>query len=239
MNRRPRILYLIAFLVMAAALSIPVQVFFLEEHNLSEWALVLQKISIFNWFVMAACGLSALLTINASPALRWAVPLSLVAVAWNNWIVVRLGADYNWVQALVAFALFAKIHGLWLHPAARKVLLKPRERWWLTPTRKKVRASIVLRTQFGECLTARLYNLSRTGIFVQFAMGDRELLSSLKEGQHVDIRILSGPLRQVQCEAEVARISGAKGVHPAGIGLRFVRCEGAARKEIAQLLQAA
>jgi hypothetical protein len=235
MKTRPKVLLLIAALLFSAALSIPLQIMLLYEHPISELFLVLEKMSVWNWLVVASCLFCGFKALNAAPMIKWIAPASIAMVALNNWMVVSVGQDFSRIQGMLALVAFAKIHALWMHPLARQALSKPQLRWWLIAPRKKINASIVLRTPFGECLTAKLYNLSSTGIFVQFANGDSELISRLKAGQIVDLRILSGPLRQVNCGAEVARIASAKGAHPAGIGLRFVRCPHDARKEIERL----
>ena len=66
MKEKPILFSLLALFFIGVAISIPLQIAFLYEHNLTsqqDWSAILIKITPLNWFVILICTINAFLAI--------------------------------------------------------------------------------------------------------------------------------------------------------------------------------
>ena len=66
MRQRPFALTFLSGVFIALVVSMPLQVMFLYGHGLSEWAAILNKFTLFNWFVLCALSVNAVLVWRVS-----------------------------------------------------------------------------------------------------------------------------------------------------------------------------
>lgn len=244
MKTRPKVFLRMGGFFAAVALSIPVQIMILYGHSPFEWSAIWSKVAPMNKVVMTMCLLCAGLSLRASPFLRLALPLTVVAVGWNNWVVGATGADFSPLTAFGSFAFFLAAQVGWLHPEARALLADGSRRWWLTPRRKRAALPVFVNLPRGKTFKAQSYDISNGGLFLAF--GIRELnhhpdafLNRLEVGQRLELNIVLNPLRTLACEVEVVRLNlEPTGAYPAGVGLRYVAFHGTAKQELDQLMAA-
>ena len=245
MKIRPEPLTGLALIMVAVAISLPIQIMVLYGHPPSEFLLAIHKMPITNTLVIGTSLLSALLAWRASSLLKFALPLNILMVGWNNWLVERSSLnEFPSGIAIASFIAFLGVHSLCLHPQALRVLKDPTLRWWLTPRRKNVRVPIFIQTWMGETIKAYTLDISDDGLFVPFGLRElnqhpKSFKPLLEIGRRVDLNIVLNPLNTIHCEAEIVRSSmTAEGIYPAGVGFRILRYHGQAKDELKKLLAA-
>jgi len=243
MLNRPKTLSLLAIVFIGIMISLPIQIMFLHGHQLDEWGLVFAKLSILNWMVMGLAGLSAWHLIKASPWLKVSVPLFVMAVLWNNWVVGQMATDFSlWSTAGASLGL-VMLNGLLLHPEVRDLLLNPSRRWWLTPRRRKVQIPILINPLIGNSFKTATFDLSEGGAFIpsESAPTDEvpwtQMPDGIGPGDQLTVAIKIGTLRKIRCDAEVVRRKDAQGVYPSGLGIRFIDMNRGDRKELVRYLE--
>jgi hypothetical protein len=242
MRTRPKIFVFLSTTFILVGLSVPVQAYLLYGHGLGESAAALHKLTILNWAVALSCVACGLLAWNASPGIKLAAPVSLVAVLWNNWVVASVGHDFSRTEVVLGLVLFAALHALWFLKPSLLVLKDPAKRWWITPRRKRIAATTLVQTWLGESFTTQTFDISRNGVFLELGSNDTRdsvpmrVLKNLQSGRHLTLKIMLSPFRTIRCDAEVVRVCSATSSHPAGVGLKFVSFYGLARQEIRKLL---
>jgi hypothetical protein len=242
MKTRPKIFVFLSVALVLVGLSVPTQIYLLYGHGIGESSAALHKLTTLNWIVTVSCVACGLLAWNASPWVKFAAPVSLVAVIWNNCVVASVGQDFGRGGVVLALLFFMALHALWFVDSSRVVLKDSSKRWWITPRRKRIAATALVQTWLGESFTTQTFDISRSGVFLELAtsgvvdsMSLREL-KNLQSGRHLTLKIMLSPFRTIRCDAEVVRVSSATSSHPAGVGLKFVSFYGLAKQEIRKLL---
>lgn len=242
MQTRPKFFLIYAVIVLMIAASFPVQVAFLAGHNLSEWSEIIYKLTPFNKIVIGLCIACSVLSLRASPLLRVIIPATLLAVAWNNYLVAEAGFGFSMENAKLGIFLFTFIHLPFLAPSARKILTQPHARWWLIPKRHKLDLAVSVRAINGLSFGARTFDISENGTFVKidptiFRKKENVLTRNLAEGSRVKIKISFGKYREIGCEAEVVRCTPTlDGRYPSGFGLKFLELSPVIKTEVQRLL---
>jgi len=221
MKTRPRLLFLMAGLNVALILGFPIQVFIINEHELSELIPVFSELTLLNWFVMGILGAQIPLIMRASRALMYTAPFTVILVAFNNWLVSTIGFDYSMTETLFATATFAATQSLWLHPTVRMLFAKPENRWWMTRTRDKIQIPVQMWTLDGMPIVTSAYDISPGGIFVHFSIESLKQCG-LKVGDPIRLRMRLGSIYRLTAQAKVVRFAKAHGNYPEGMGLKFV-----------------
>lgn len=237
MKRKPLIFSVLALAYFVTALAIPAQIGVLYEHSVSEYAAILQKISIMNWFVIVACVASVPLLQQGSPHLKLAIPISFGIVAYNNFIVGAYAIDYSVHSAFLGTLAFAALHAPLLQPSVFRVLLKPELRWWKSAQRKVMKVPIAVNgKKLG--LRAHTFDLSMTGIYVTAKGPEAENLMALGRRETVTLS-LELPRHAIFCTGKVIRYGSGNGRYPAGIGIQFTEISGLNRALLQGYLQVA
>lgn len=219
MKQRPKILIPMGILFCLIAISFPVQIMSLYGHGFGETAAILHKLTYLNWLVMIGLTFTAVLVIQASPHLKYALPIMFVVVAINNFFVGYHGTDYSpWSAALATLGFGALNFPLIKSADIRFLIANPDQRWWRIHTRKPVHLPVVLTGDKFQRVRGETYDISETGIFMPIAEG--EVPPALQE--KVTVTISLGTFAQIRCEGRVVRHAEAKGKYPSGIGIEFL-----------------
>lgn len=243
MQTRPKALTFLAAIFLAVILSFPIQIMFLHGHGLSEFSMVLAKISILNWFVILTGAFSVWSMLRANPSTKVAVPLFIVSVLWNNWVVgATHKSDYTMWTTIAASAGLLMVTTLLLRENVRQLILHPENRWWLTPIRKRVQIPILVNPLIGESFKTATFDLSEGGAFIPMESAPTgelpwtEVPATIKPGDQLTIAIKIGTLRKIRCDAEVVRKMDANGNYPGGLGIRFKEMDRTDKRELVRYL---
>lgn len=215
MRQRPKILWIVSAGLIVTGLSLPLQAFVLYEHGLSEVISALDKLTLFNWLVVAGCFISATLVFRASSLSQFAVPALISLVAVNNYIVGHYATDFSPLAANLATVGFLFLNLPLAHPRVVEAIRRPERRWWLMAARHQVAVPILLDSR-SVSLKAETFDVSSSGAFIAWPNMD-----SLKGNLPLRVCLNLGGYRQLKCYARVVRRSPAKGHYPAGIGIQF------------------
>ncbi len=243
MSQRPKILIYLASMITAVVLSVPIQIFFLYEHDITEIQAVMDKITILNWLMIGGGLFTAALIINASPWVRYAAPALMALVAANNFLVGHYGTDFTQVFATMATLSFLMLNAPLAAPEIRQLFREPQKRWWLHANRKRLSVPVFVGGARDAVMRAKTYDVSETGAFIPLAsIQDNKFVTSIPTGGYMGIeeRILVclnfGLHSQVRCEGRVVRRAPAKGNYPAGIAVQFVDMPQSQRRELRRYL---
>ncbi|MGE0616313.1 MAG: PilZ domain-containing protein [Bacteriovoracia bacterium] len=234
MKRKPKIFLFMSAVFAAVGLSLPLQVMLAFGHPPTELTEILAKLTPMNWIVMSVSFANALLAYHASPALKYAGPLFVFVVGWNNWLVSEYFAltsdpaeDPRWLWAFISTLLAAlSVCALFLRDAGL-ALLEPTLRWWRISPRKLLAVAAHVRQVTGPSINTRTYDVSKSGAFFAFEEGVDEnrrqvSLGQIQVGSRCSVRLALDQLRTIQCAAEVVRKAEPNGKYPGGFAVRFV-----------------
>jgi len=214
LSEKPRWVRALAWCLWANVLGMPVQVMVLYGHPPSEFAAIWAKIPPQNQLVMA---LSALAALGVHRVARWgwyAVFFFAGVGLWNNWVLLHFPtAMPRWTVAAASTAL-AVLALAFLRPAACRLFHTQSLHWWRAAPRYRVSAPVELHTGEGEGVVGTLFNLSRTGLFVEADLSRLHAVDTLRVRVRLEERVLS-------CRARVVRRCPASATYPEGLGLRF------------------
>ena len=87
MRTKPIIFNILWLFFLATAISLPLQVLFLYEHDFMsfyEWKSVFMKLTPLNWLVMITTVVNGILCFNASTYIKYTIPASIFLVAINQ-----------------------------------------------------------------------------------------------------------------------------------------------------------
>jgi hypothetical protein len=234
MRRRPFLLFLTSFALIAVAISLPVQIMLIYGHGLDELDEVFAKLTMFNWVVMIGCLACAVLIAEASPLCFKAIPALTVLVALNNLIVGYYAVDYApWmtVAGSLAFALF----NLPLFDAQVRELMKyPERRWWMRAERHRRNVPVVITGALRGRSPVRTetFDLSDSGLFLPLEGSHFEV------DDRISVRMTFGTFSQIRCEGRVVRrAEGPRGEYPSGIGVQFTDMDWRQRRELRRQLE--
>jgi hypothetical protein len=244
MRQRPRVFDLLALALLLVAFSLPVQVMLMFGHTPGEFTAIFNQLAPMNWVVAMLAVACAVAHWRASPTLWILSPLFILAVGWNNYLVAQAGLNFSWATTLLATGATLALHGLLLTPTARKVLLNPKMRWWLTAPRKRVQLRATIWPVLGGELLTSTYDVSEGGAFFSLeeaSWTSRRTLSikNLSVGTVCTLKMKLDSGRAIQCDAEVVRQAEPRGQYPGGFAVRFKSLSREDQKALAQLLRQA
>ncbi|MCB0366462.1 MAG: PilZ domain-containing protein [Bdellovibrionaceae bacterium] len=221
MRARPRLLLLMALVFLGLVISFPVQVFVLYGHGLDEWPQLLSKISLLNYLVAFSLLANIPFILRASQWLWVTLPLTILMVGWNNWVVSAAGHDFSQATTWVATGAFSALAGFIFLPSVWSLLREPKKRWWLQAPRKEVSLPMTLEPVRGTTIQARTFDLSRTGAFIPLDK-ERDGEYPVRAGDVITVKFNLGSLKRISCHARVVRRAISVGHYPSGIGLQFI-----------------
>ena len=152
---RPKIIYFISFALLAVVLSLPVQSAILYQNSLRELPEIFAKLSQMNWIMAAILTVTALAVFNVSPAVKYLAPLSVLAVAWNNYLTGHAMTDYSLQQSMLGSGLFAGLMVPLARPDIRRLLNNPKARWWARSPRRQKTVPVTINPYVGSTCRAR------------------------------------------------------------------------------------
>lgn len=192
---------------------------------------------------MLALLANALLTWQASPALRFTLPGLLLLTFWNNFVVGSYNYDFDLTQTSLATAGLALITLPLAAWAPFKMLLKnPHLRWWQRPKRviKSVASSI--NPYVGSDFKAETFDISEGGIFIPFdsctsaKKGRRFSSDELDVGSYTSVTLQVNEWSSIKATAVVVRKSEGQGLYPAGMGLEFINIDSQSKQRLKQFV---
>jgi hypothetical protein len=216
-NQRPKLLLCVSALLMGVAISFPMQIMWLYGHTATEMSAVFNKLTFLNYFVMLGCLSCAILAWQASPSLRWSLPLLTMVVGFNNWIVGIWSTDFTLWATFAASLAFSSVNiPVWLSAEVRVLLRTPSLRWWLRADRWRCNVPVVIAAQQKPLIKAQAFDFSASGLFVPLARD-----TALNVGERVKLQLNLPSAPAFHCEAQVVRRTKAHGQYPEGVGLAF------------------
>jgi hypothetical protein len=228
MTRRPNEFLILSIFAFLIPVGLPLQTAFIYGPDLLHPMVFLSRLAPLNWVVVVLASLNGFLLLRASQALKFSVPLFLVAVLWNNWLVAEMGLNSpGWAAFLASFgSVFAHLLLLRLEP--RTLLASPDLRWWLTPKRKPLSVIVEVRPVLGGELQSTALNISAGGALISVGTADREMMravpiKNLDVGVHCAVRLALDQLNVIQCQAQIVRQSPVgRGEYPQSFAVKFL-----------------
>lgn len=232
---KPKIVYWMSLVLFLTVIAMPVQVALLYQHSLSELSSIFQKISFLNLLSMTMLGVSALLLLQVSPYLKIFAPLTILTIAWNNYLVGSYGQDFQMSQTLLGTGLITGVFMPLFRKDLRQILSEPQRRWWLRSPRYQKSIDVILNPYVGQTLQAHTFDLSETGAFIPFE--GKSFNDIPKVGERLKLSLHFDSLRKIKCEAVVVRVVEPRGAYPQGIGIRFTEMNETYKRSLNNFLQ--
>ena len=220
MKTRPIFFNLMGLTFFCLALSMPLQIAQIYGHGLSEFPMIMSKMTFINWFTFSLLFSCSVLSLMVNQLLLFVLPLTAISTIGNNLLVALYGEDYTLKETTFAslFVLFAT--GLYYQKDIYRCLRDSKTRWW--KTKKRVQKSYPIDITTNESYIRGLsYDISQTGLFIQ----DDEILSmsGLQIGDEL-VLYIKLPIGLVECDGKIVRkTKSEKGGYPPGIGIEFTK----------------
>ena len=145
-----------------------------------------------------ALGFAAL---NGSRWLFPLIPLNIIIVGWNNYLVGSWGYDYELLTTGIGTLIFTLGCGVFWAPKYQQVLKSPHLRWWMVAKRVALRLPVDVSPFRGKEFSGKTVDISQTGAFIE---SHEDLL---KLGEMIDLNLKLNSLHHLQVQAEVVRKS--------------------------------
>ncbi|MCC6138392.1 MAG: PilZ domain-containing protein [Bdellovibrionaceae bacterium] len=234
MTKKPIVFNLIPLILIAIAFSFYFQIAYLLDLKLTSTYRILTHITLPNWVTMLLLTASAFTIYHGSRYAKVFMPLTVLAVVWNNYLVAAYANNFSLVQTLTP-ALFFPFLFLPFYSQVNQTLLSDRrQHWWETARRKAITAPVVVNPFVSNSFNSRSYDVSKSGLFLQLDQATWESLP--KVGERVNLSITLDTLRKVRCEAVIVRLEEAKGNYPRGMGLHFTELSSDSRRTLNSFL---
>lgn len=220
MNKRPISLKIVALFYLLVSIGLPIQIALLYEHGLGEWHSILIKMTTLNWIVFGLGVATSMIVWNGHKLVKFVLPINMLLVAINNWAVSAYGTDYNETMTLGATLAFTVFNSVLLFGRGLDAILYPELQWWRVSERYECHRTIKLSTSTGSVIEATIFDISKTGVFLEKA--DAFSASELKAGETVTLSLnVGGQEMPLLLEAKIVREAPARGHYPSGFGLTF------------------
>jgi hypothetical protein len=216
MQRRPKTLEAFAIFFVAVAVSFPIQIVMLYEHNFFEAQEILLKLTVINWVVIGLAIGNAIILLRASSILKYSLPILALTVVVNNFFVGYAGDDYSIAATTLSSIAFLMTHLALCQPHIIMLLKQPEKRWWLTPPRKEMQVVTFVNALNGPTVRVKTFDLSEGGAFFPI-----EKSTPLRVGDRLMLSFSLGSISRFRCEGRVVRSSEGGGKYPAGVGVSF------------------
>ncbi len=232
MRKRPIALFIFSICMMGVALSFPIQVTYLQDFES-----MFKMLTVLNIIVMVLCAVTSAAVFKLHKSFRVLLPITVVAVIFNNWWVGYVGFNFEPLQTSFASLMFIGLCSVLLEKSTYRVLANPKLKWWDVPKRSKITVPVTLTPLVrGLPLSKKSFDISETGFFMQ-GLEPKEL-EQFNVGEKFVVCINFSKILKVRCEAKVVRKSTKKGIYPTGVGLQFEEIDERVRTAIRTLSQA-
>ncbi len=229
MPQRLTSLTLLSFACACLALAMPLQIMLLYGHGLSEWTSIWSKLTWINNIIVLGLLVNAILLWQVSPLLKFTVPILLMLVGVNNYIVGFYATDFSMLTTSLGTFGFLLLHIPILDKRVRWILVNPERRWWRRADRYRVSIPLVVEGVRLHSVRAETFDVSESGLFI---LG-HEMLSV---GDWVSLKMTFDSLSQVRARARVVRRTEAAGIYPSGVGVEFMDLSWRQRRELRRYL---
>ena len=225
MKEKPIIFNFLWVFFAAIAISLPLQVAHLYEHDLAsftEWQSILMKLTPLNWLVAFATLCNAYLCFKASPHIRYTIPTSIILVGINNFFVGSWGTDFSLLLTWIATLAYAIMSYSYIYAHGLEAIENPHKQWWKIPKRMKRSYPVWIEWNGERKLLAKTFDISKTGAFISSLTQNPNLFpDDLAIGEKV--RVLIGTNQgELKIPATIIRKERmARGLYPSGLGVSF------------------
>lgn len=220
MPSRPKFFAYLAVVFAIITLSFPLQIAALYNHHFSDISLILNKISILNFFVICSLLINIPLLLKVSPLLKYSIPTTALFVVWNNYIVGSFAQNFSLTVTTLSSLAFCSMLIPLLKQKNLALLRNPNLRWWQRPTRLQSSLQVLLLPHVGKKIITDLFDVSETGAFIPLDLNENS--KNFKVGDLTSLNLRLTEFKSLKCEAEVVRISRANGNYPDGMGIKFL-----------------
>ncbi len=225
MRNKPFIFNLFTLSFLLIALSFPMQIMMIYGHDLLEMKAIMSKLTIINYFCIGFLVLNSILAWKGNAMLKYTLPMMIGLVAFNNWIVSKYGADFDFTMTTLATAVFTVFTSSILFTKGMDVLDSQEKRWWLIPKRYQKKLPIYLKNAKEKFVLGKTFDISSTGVFVSLDQTKdhfhRRNHISFVPGELVSIQIPTENDSDFTCQARIVRKTMGGGVYPGGLGIQF------------------
>lgn len=231
MRKRPFSLLVFSILMVIIAISLPLQVIYLQDfENL------FQSLTILNILIMFQCVLTGIAAYKLHKSFYFLLPLVIMSVLYNNWWVGSVGIYFNLFETSLASFGFLGLCTLLLEKNTFKVLCNPKLKWWDMSQRTQIEIPVLLSpTLRGDALIKKSFDISESGFFLQGL--ENEEFDRIKIGEKFSVCFYFTRILKIRCAAKIVRKTSKNGTYPAGIGLQFVGIDEQIKANIKKLCQ--
>ena len=217
MRNKPVFFSLFPIIALLLAIGFPVQIYILYSIPMSDLPKIFSMLTPLNlitmfFFVTAAC-----FTANLNKHIYKVIPILLITVLVNDYIVAAFGHDYSYKQVFISFFALGLLILPFYKKQNKEVLLNPSLQWWATPKRYDLSKQIEIKGEnykiFGESL-----NISSSGIFT--LINEPEIIETLGVDEIVNLKIMDEI--PINVKAKIVRKSNGEN-QPLGCGLQFIQ----------------
>jgi len=225
MRTKPIIFNILWLFFLATAISLPLQVLFLYEHDFMsfyEWKSVFMKLTPLNWLVMITTIVNGILCFKASTYIKYTIPASIFFVAINNFFVGAWGVDFNLLLTWSATLFYGIISYSYVYAHGLEAIENPERQWWKIPQRTQKSYPVWIEWQGKRKLLAKTFDISKTGAFISTISQSSKLIpAEVKIGESVRL-ILGTSEGDLSLGATIVRKEEqARGNYPVGLGVHF------------------
>lgn len=233
MRKMPLALFLFSLMMVGIAMSMPLQLIYLEGyHNM------FRSFTALNIIIIFLCLANALAAYHVHKSIRLLIPLTLICVLINNWWVGYVGFNYSSNETTLASFSFLAICAALLEKNTFRVLANPKLKWWHVPIRSQVEVPVsLLLSSRSKSPIKRTFDISETGFFLK-DFNESEL-EKIKIGDKLSVCFHYDDILKVRCNAKIIRKTAKVGHYPSGIGLKFDNIDEHTKLAIKMICQSA
>jgi hypothetical protein len=233
--KRPILFFVIPLILICIALSFYFQVAYLLDISWTNFYQVHRHITLPNWCTIALLVTTATMIYRGHHSTKWLIPITILMVAWNNYLVSAYGHNFNSMETTFGSLFFPLIFAPLYTKKYRRIISDRRFHWWETSPRKNHQAYVAINPFVSSTINSRTYDVSKSGLFVE--INDIAWEQLPKVGERVNLSICLDTLRKVRCEAVVVRTAEATGQYPRGMGLHFTELTNDNRRTLNSFLE--
>lgn len=218
MNKKPAYIVLMSIFFAILAFMFPIQIAFIYELNISDFELIISKLTYINILCMISLIIGGVLTFTMNKNIFFYLPILNFFIFINNFVVAEYGQVYSHTITGIASLLFLSLTLGFYHRTIYKIYHDVKFRYWLTSPRTKKDLDVFI--EYGDqAYRGKTYDISRSGIFIQ-ASRDEEMYS-IPQNIKLTVRLYTNKKSYINLEAVIVRKGSKTGTYPSGLGLKL------------------
>lgn len=218
MKSKPMFFSLMPLVLMAIALSMPLQVAMIYDISVFEVSAIFSKLTPLNYVLMGLFLWLSIATYKIDKNLFILLPFINLFVFLNNYVVGSFGEDFNIIQTTLASCIFLGLTLSYYFKENYQIISDLKNRWWLTKPRKKMKLPITIISS-NDLIKTQSFDLSESGLF---AINDPDFeLFQLPKNKIVDITIHIEE-KSLKMRGKLVRKALSRGNYPEGVGIQFI-----------------